>query len=271
MSRKTHCLSRLMNCCDQCLPADFSGLLHLVPSCSIFAGPIDMPPDPHIQSKFRVCRPQTFKGGNGRDRKNQGGPKQPDFLFIKDRPYRPPQGTTKRQPPDPTNHQPPPITDHQPPPTTANQPPTANHYQPPPTTNHQPPTAANHHQLPPTASCQLPPANHRQAPTANRHQPWLNTWRSFWENCVTEHFLFFPLRTTLARTGSSWSGLCTPDSSTQGQVEARQVHGGIPCRQPSPTHCLPHIVPSASACFLAPLQEATLQGFFVCCSWSSGL
>ena len=67
----------------------------------------------------------------------------------------------------------------------------ANHYQSPTT---------NRRQTPPTASCRLPTANRRQPPTANCHQQWLSTWSArglFWENCVTEHFFFSPIRTAL--------------------------------------------------------------------------
>ena len=115
-----------------------------------------------------------------------------NFFFVNDRPEGPPQRTANRQPPPTANCQPPPTT-------SGDQPPTANHFQPPSSTNPQPQTAANHHQPPPTAS--------RQLPTANRHQPWLNTWCArglFWENCVTEHCFFFPLRTALLSGDGEW-------------------------------------------------------------------
>ena len=106
------------------------------------------------------------------------------FLFVKDRPQRPPQGTTSRQSQTAINRQPPPTTNHQPPPTASGDqpPPTTNHRQPPPTaTNRQSPTANRHY--PPTANRQSPP-------TMVEHMSYT---RSFCKNAVQEHF-FFPLK-----------------------------------------------------------------------------
>ena len=103
----------------------------------------------------------------------------------------------------------PPTANHQPPPTASgDEPPTANHCQPPPTTNHQPPTT-NHQ--PPTTNRRQPPTtatNRQSPPTANRQPPPtmvenMSYTRSFWGNCVQEHFFFF---FSLLRTPPGWPG-----------------------------------------------------------------